>query len=74
MKDTGWLSLDHHQWLAIDLIDGRRIELSKGDRLLVSVESTTLKQKDGIDIIYPNIQVAQIIKKMKDMYIEEDPK
>lgn len=65
MKTTSWLSKDHHEYVALDLMDGRRIELDRGDKLLLAVDSITVKQKDGFDIIYPAIQVSQIIKKWK---------
>jgi len=69
MKTSNWLNLDHHEWVAVDMIDGRRLELNKGDQLIMEVDSITIKRKDGIDFILPAIQVAQIIKKLKDRYL-----
>lgn len=69
MKINNWLNLDHHEYVAIDLADGRRIELKKGDKLLISVESVYVTLKDGVSHIYPAIQVTQIIKRLKRRYL-----
>lgn len=69
MKITNWLNLDHHEFVIVDMIDGRRLALKKGDSLLIAVDSVMIKQKNGADLILPSIQVAQIIKKLKVRYL-----
>ena len=69
MKTNNWLNLDHHEYVGVDLIDGRRVELKKGDKLLISVDSVAVQSKDGTAIIFPAIQVSHIIKKFKSRYL-----
>lgn len=69
MKTNNWINLDHHEYVALDLDDGRRLELRKGDTLILSVDYATIKQKDGCDVMIPSIKIAQIIKKLKARYL-----
>lgn len=69
MKHSNWLNLDHHEFVAVDLEDGRRLELQKGDKLILSVDSITLRLASGVDYIIPTVKVSQIIKKLRKRYL-----
>lgn len=65
MKTKNWLNLDHHAFVVIDLMDGRRIKLNAGDRLIMAVDSVCVQTAKGVTYMFPSVQVAQIIKKDK---------
>ena len=69
MKTNNWMNLDYHEYVTIDLIDYRRIELEKGDNLLISSDSVCIQQKNGYSVIYPAVNVIQIMKRLKPKYI-----
>lgn len=71
MKTNNWLNLDHHQYVAIDLEDGRRIELEKNEKLILSPDSVSiLNSVTGECTIFPAVKVSQILKKYRKRYVQ----
>ncbi len=69
MKTDNWLNLDHHEYVVVDLVDGRRIQLEKGDKLLTAIDGVMIRAKNGDDVLYPAVQVVQILKRYKKRYL-----
>ncbi len=66
-----WLDFKFYEFIYIDLIDGQRINLTKGESLLINISSIKIRNDQGLTVAYPASRVVVACWRVKEWIVKK---